>query len=148
MLVDDSGKACITDFGLSKVCSSGTSATQMGKVSGTLRFLAPEALSGHPLTLETDVYAFGMVIYEVLHDSGAFFAHKHGVDRYSRTKFRSSGSPMTRFGKAVLNFVARPRARFMSVVSMTCSGSYFLNVFLMSHLHDHVSRPSRRAYLQ
>ena len=37
----------------------------MGNVSGTLRFLAPEALRGHPLTFETDVYAFGMLIYEV-----------------------------------------------------------------------------------
>ncbi|KIM56569.1 hypothetical protein SCLCIDRAFT_1220254 [Scleroderma citrinum Foug A] len=65
VLVDDSGKACITDFGLSKVYSSGTSGTQMGKISGTLRFLAPEALRGHSLTFETDVYAFGMLIYEV-----------------------------------------------------------------------------------
>jgi len=74
VLIDDSGKACIADFGLSKICSAGTSATQAGKVSGTLRFLAPEALRGHPLTFETDVYAFGMVIYEVLHGSEAFLA--------------------------------------------------------------------------
>lgn len=76
MLVDDSGKACITDFGLSKVYSSGTSGTQTGKISGTLRFLAPEALRGHFLTFETDVYAFGMLIYEVLvlSDSEVFFA--------------------------------------------------------------------------
>jgi len=73
VLVDDSGKACITDFGLSKVCSLGTSATQMGKASGTLRFLAPEALRGHPLSFKTDVYAFWMLIYEVLRDFEAFF---------------------------------------------------------------------------
>ncbi|KAF8437918.1 kinase-like domain-containing protein, partial [Boletus edulis BED1] len=65
VLVDDAGKACITDFGLSKVCSSGTSGTQLGKIAGTLRYLAPEALSGQPLSFETDVYAFGMLIYEV-----------------------------------------------------------------------------------
>lgn len=66
MLIDDSGKACITDFGLSKVCSSGAPGNMTSRIAGTLRFLAPEALKGQPLSFETDVYAFGMVIYEVL----------------------------------------------------------------------------------
>ncbi|KAF8437922.1 kinase-like domain-containing protein [Boletus edulis BED1] len=65
VLVDDSGKACITDFGLSNICSSGTAGTNTSKISGTLRYLAPEALRGQPLSFETDVYAFGMLIYEV-----------------------------------------------------------------------------------
>ena len=64
MLVDDSGKACITDFGLSKLFS-GTAGAEKGKISGTLRFLSPEALKGQPLTFESDVFAFGMLIYEV-----------------------------------------------------------------------------------
>ncbi|KAF8122164.1 kinase-like domain-containing protein [Boletus edulis] len=65
VLVDDAGMACITDFGLSKVYSSRTAGTKTDKIAGTLRFLAPEALMGHPLSFETDVYAFGMLIYEV-----------------------------------------------------------------------------------
>ncbi|KAF8443898.1 kinase-like domain-containing protein [Boletus edulis BED1] len=65
VLVDDAGKACIIDFGLSKVYSSGTAGANRGKVVGTLRYLAPEALKGHGLSFETDVYAFGMLIYEV-----------------------------------------------------------------------------------
>ncbi|KAF9232654.1 kinase-like domain-containing protein, partial [Melanogaster broomeanus] len=64
VLVDDSGKACITDFGLSKARSPAPE-SNAGTTSGTLRFLAPEALSGQSLTFETDTYAFGMVIYEV-----------------------------------------------------------------------------------
>ncbi|KAF8137687.1 kinase-like domain-containing protein [Boletus edulis] len=65
VLVDDSGKACITDFGLSRVCSSKSEGTEKSKIAGTLRYLAPEALKGQPLSFETDVYAFGMLIYEV-----------------------------------------------------------------------------------
>ncbi|KAF8437938.1 kinase-like domain-containing protein [Boletus edulis BED1] len=72
VLVDDAGKACITDFGLSKVYSSGTAGANRGKVSGTLRYLAPEALKGHGLSFETDVYAFGMLIYEVFAGEGPF----------------------------------------------------------------------------
>ncbi|KAF8551582.1 kinase-like protein [Imleria badia] len=72
VLVDDSGKACITDFGLSKVCSSRTAGTKTNRISGTLRFLAPEALKGEPLSFETDVYAFGMLIYEVFAEEVPF----------------------------------------------------------------------------
>ncbi|KAF9231514.1 kinase-like domain-containing protein [Melanogaster broomeanus] len=66
VLVDDSGKACITDFGLSKARSLAPAESNAKMIAGTLRFLAPEALRGQPLTFETDVYAFGMVIYEVI----------------------------------------------------------------------------------
>ncbi|KAG6377320.1 kinase-like domain-containing protein [Boletus reticuloceps] len=72
VLVDDAGKACIVDFGLSKVYSSRTAGTNRGKVAGTLRYLAPEALKGHGLSFETDVYAFGMLIYEVFAGEGPF----------------------------------------------------------------------------
>ncbi|KAF9232646.1 kinase-like domain-containing protein [Melanogaster broomeanus] len=65
VLVDDSGKACITDFGLSKARTLTASESNASMIAGTLRFLAPEALRGQPVTFETDVYAFGMVIYEV-----------------------------------------------------------------------------------
>ncbi|KAF9232649.1 kinase-like domain-containing protein, partial [Melanogaster broomeanus] len=65
VLVDDSGKAYITDFGLSKARSLAAAEANTRMIAGTLRFLAPEALRGQSLTFETDVYAFGMVIYEV-----------------------------------------------------------------------------------
>lgn len=67
MLVDDAGKACVSDFGLSKFSSGPleTAGAKIGTISGTLRFLAPEVLRGEPLTFETDVFAFGMMIYEV-----------------------------------------------------------------------------------
>lgn len=63
--MDDAGKACITDFGLSKARNLTPAESNTRMIAGTLRFLAPEALRGQPLTFETDVYAFGMVVYEV-----------------------------------------------------------------------------------
>ncbi|KAF9232467.1 kinase-like domain-containing protein, partial [Melanogaster broomeanus] len=65
VLVDDSGKACISDFGLSKARSLAPVESNARMIAGTLRFLAPEALRSQPLTFQTDVYAFGMVIYEI-----------------------------------------------------------------------------------
>lgn len=72
VLVDDAGKACITDFGLSSINTPANAGVTTPKISGTLRFLAPEALSGQPLNFATDVYAFGMVIYEVFTGEGPF----------------------------------------------------------------------------
>ncbi|KAH7888228.1 kinase-like domain-containing protein [Phlebopus sp. FC_14] len=71
VLVDDSGSACITDFGLSKVKSPSPVTSRSG-LGGTLRFMAPEAIKTGILTLETDVYAFGMIIYEIFTESVPF----------------------------------------------------------------------------
>ncbi|EMD36920.1 hypothetical protein CERSUDRAFT_51513 [Gelatoporia subvermispora B] len=64
VLVDDSGHACISDFGLSTVIKSATNKDQSKPAVGTLRFMAPEAIKTGNLTTATDVYAFGMLIYE------------------------------------------------------------------------------------
>jgi serine/threonine protein kinase len=50
----------LVDFGLS--CAVGRS----GAVSGTLLYLAPEALMGQPLSAASDLYAVGVMLYEVL----------------------------------------------------------------------------------
>ncbi|KAF9232651.1 kinase-like domain-containing protein [Melanogaster broomeanus] len=79
VLVDDSGKACITDFGLSKARSLTPAESNARTIAGTLRFLAPEALRGQPLTFETDVYAFGIVIYEIFAGQTPFMSEPDDV---------------------------------------------------------------------
>jgi len=66
-LIDDAGKACIADFGLSKIKYDATSqsvTTKGGQPMGTTRFMSPEMMEG-TITKEGDVYSFGMVIYQV-----------------------------------------------------------------------------------
>ncbi|KAJ3219774.1 hypothetical protein HDU67_009586 [Dinochytrium kinnereticum] len=68
ILVDENGKAYVSDFGfayLKKVTSTRqTSATS--QVAGTLRWMAPERLSGGSPTAAVDVYAFAMTCYELI----------------------------------------------------------------------------------
>ncbi|OCH94020.1 kinase-like protein [Obba rivulosa] len=64
VLVDDSGKACLTDFGLSIKAQKNESPKRSRSAAGTLRYMAPEAIRGD-LTFATDVYSFGMLIFEV-----------------------------------------------------------------------------------
>jgi Protein kinase domain len=57
----------VTDFGIAKVLSGGrTMATRTGDVLGTPSYMAPEQAMGRDVGPETDVYALGVMIYELL----------------------------------------------------------------------------------
>ena len=69
VLLDASRRRCkVSDFGLSKSESLNTTATQstMGGAKGTPAYMAPELLQSNIFTEKTDVYAYGMVVFEVL----------------------------------------------------------------------------------
>lgn len=40
--------------------------TIMGKVVGTVSYMAPERALGHPATIQTDIYALGVILYQIL----------------------------------------------------------------------------------
>ena len=57
--------AKVADFGLAQDLRE-TSATLAGTVWGTVQYLAPERAEGEPATIASDIYALGIVIYEML----------------------------------------------------------------------------------
>lgn len=59
-----SGRVRLIDFGIAK--AEGMNLTQAGFVVGTPFYMAPEQLSGAPVGPATDVYAFGLVFFEIL----------------------------------------------------------------------------------
>ncbi len=73
LLVDDTNvdknlRAVITDFGLATTLPGKGSlfVTETGKLFGTPEFMAPEQLTKGSITPATDVYALGLVLYEML----------------------------------------------------------------------------------
>jgi serine/threonine protein kinase len=70
ILITADGTAKIADFGIAKSLPSGDEAradlTASGQVLGTPAYLAPERLEGAPATPQSDLWAFGVVLYEAL----------------------------------------------------------------------------------
>ncbi len=76
VVVTADGRAKVLDFGLAKRLSthelveattqSQASLTQPGSVLGTLPYMAPEQLRGQPADARSDVWALGVVLYEML----------------------------------------------------------------------------------
>lgn len=62
MFVSSSIKGVVADFGLAKMVDTQTAASQRGQ--GTVRWESPELLDGGPRTFKSDVYAFGITVYE------------------------------------------------------------------------------------
>ena len=65
ILLGERGAVKVTDFGIAKLLD-GSDLTQPGTVVGTAKYLAPEQLTGNPLDGRADVYALGVVLYEML----------------------------------------------------------------------------------
>ncbi|MCR9292609.1 MAG: WD40 repeat domain-containing serine/threonine-protein kinase [bacterium] len=64
LILDRQGSIWVSDFGLAKVADS-WDLTSTGDVLGTLRYMAPENLSGHA-DRRSDVYSLGLTLYELL----------------------------------------------------------------------------------
>ncbi len=64
VLVDDEGKAVVTDFGIARAGVS--EITQTGSVMGTPHYLSPEQAQGFEVTSVSDLYSIGVILYEAL----------------------------------------------------------------------------------
>ena len=85
ILVTEQGVAKLLDFGIAKLLSPGSKAdpTRFGDQPMTLRYAAPEQLQSQPITTATDVYALGVLLFQLLsghdpyrYDQGTLKLHR------------------------------------------------------------------------
>ena len=62
----EADRAVIIDFGLAAAAVRDASLTSPSAVIGTLAYMAPEQMEGDPATVQSDLYALGVVLYEML----------------------------------------------------------------------------------
>ncbi len=65
VLLSDSGAVKVADFGLARLLA-GVSQTKSGMIIGTAAYLAPEQVAGGAADARTDVYAAGVMLFELL----------------------------------------------------------------------------------
>jgi eukaryotic-like serine/threonine-protein kinase len=56
----------LVDFGVAGILRPATQTTQVGMIFGTPVYMSPEQVLGEPQTTATDVYALGLLLYEML----------------------------------------------------------------------------------
>lgn len=66
IMVDDDRRVRLMDFGLAKFLAEDSALTASGKVVGTYRYMAPEQALGEPVDGRADLYALGVMLYELL----------------------------------------------------------------------------------
>jgi serine/threonine-protein kinase PpkA len=66
IFLSDDGRVVVMDFGIAKLLSSEDALTTTGTVIGTPHYFAPEQGSGQPVDYRVDIYALGVVFYEML----------------------------------------------------------------------------------
>ena len=67
IMLDDRGVVHVMDFGIAKQFGpeAAASATATGHILGTPEYMSPEQARGEPLDPRTDIYALGIVMFEV-----------------------------------------------------------------------------------
>ena len=74
ILIDAQGHPHITDFGLAKLIESDVELTASGAIMGTPAYMSPEQAAGRrgAMTLATDVYGLGAILYALLTGKAPF----------------------------------------------------------------------------
>jgi serine/threonine protein kinase len=65
ILIGDDGVLCLTDFGVAHVGSK-ERVTETDAIIGTIDYLPPEAFDGTPFDARGDIWAFGVILFEML----------------------------------------------------------------------------------
>jgi serine/threonine-protein kinase len=99
ILITTEGVVKLTDLGLARAFADARN-TRAGAVTGTVQYLSPEQIRGEPADPRSDLYALGIVGYELLTDRLPFtgetpmaIAYKHLSDRVPAPSDAAEGVP-------------------------------------------------------
>lgn len=88
IMIDGRGRARIADFGIAALADGIHQTSQ----AGTPAYMAPEVLDGRPASVQSDLYALGLVLYEMASGSRLLDARTHEALR----RQHEEGTPLAR----------------------------------------------------
>jgi tetratricopeptide (TPR) repeat protein/predicted Ser/Thr protein kinase len=86
---DKTGRILVMDFGLARTLE-GDGMTQSGALVGTMEYMSPEQALGKPLDQRSDIFALGLIFYEMLTGHMPFKADSTIASLIKRTQERVS----------------------------------------------------------
>ena len=66
LLLERSGRVKLTDFGVARIQDSGDATRTQGSMVGTLKYMSPEQVQGYAIDARSDLFAAGVVLYQLL----------------------------------------------------------------------------------
>jgi tetratricopeptide (TPR) repeat protein/predicted Ser/Thr protein kinase/TolB-like protein len=86
---DKQGRVVVMDFGLARLLDSHDGMTQTGAIVGTLEYMSPEQGLGMPLDERSDLFAVGLIFYELLTGQMPYKADSALASLVKRTRERA-----------------------------------------------------------
>jgi eukaryotic-like serine/threonine-protein kinase len=117
IMVTPKGVVKVADFGLARAFADSRISQAPGTVTGTVQYLAPEQIEGRPADPRTDLYATGVVLYELLTGKVPFTGETSVAIAYRHLRERvpapSRSNPMAprSLDRVVLSATNRDRDR-------------------------------------
>jgi serine/threonine-protein kinase len=115
ILIAADGTVKVADFGLARAFADSNISQAEGTVTGTVQYLAPEQIHGEPADPRTDLYALGVVIFELLTgqtpysgETALAIAYQHLSSRVPAPSTKVPGVPPA-FDTAVLQATEHDR---------------------------------------
>lgn len=137
VLLTKDGQAKVTDFGIA-VAFAETSLTQTNSMLGSVHYLSPEQARGAKATVQSDIYAMGIILFEMLTghvpydgDSAVTIALQHFQQPLPSILKENSGVP-----QSLENVVLRATAKKLT--------DRYLSTFQMGRDLSTALSPSRR----
>src|SRR5437660_1342572 len=89
VLISSNGQVKVTDFGIARAASNAQEAlTQTGAVMGTATYFSPEQAQGRTIDFRSDVYALGIVLYEMVVGRPPFYNENPVAVAYQHVRER------------------------------------------------------------
>ena len=125
ILIAPDGSAKVTDFGIARAVEGDADLTEVGKVLGTALYFSPEQAQGHRVGPSSDLYALGVVLFEMLTGKPVFdgasaidVAMKHIEQAPPRPSSKVSSIP-SHLDAIVVRLLAKdPDDRYLSAAAL------------------------------
>ncbi|MFW5925429.1 MAG: protein kinase domain-containing protein [Myxococcota bacterium] len=113
----------VLDFGIAKVGGAGAKLTKTGMVFGTPHYMSPEQAAGHAVDGRTDIYAVGVIMYEMFTGKVPFEADtfmgiltKHMFEQPVPPSQMVEGGPLGAIEDVILRALAKkPEQRYQTM---------------------------------